>query len=569
MYSFPPETNKRIQEWLHGPFDEGTKQEIHRLLKENPQELCDAFSQDLSFGTGGMRELMGVGTCRMNLYTIRSATQGLANYLKTQKHHPLSVLIGYDTRHHSKEFAQEAASVLAGNEISVKLLKDFCPTPFISFCCRYLHCSAAIMITASHNPPQYNGYKVYWKDGAQVVFPHDQKIVEEIKKKPIPRVAPLSSSWIESIETELDPFYLKELHAQPLLSSTTPKSLKIIYTSLHGTGIRLTPQALRMQGFSCLSLVKEQISPDGNFPFAPSPNPEEEKALELGTKQLLQEKGHLLLATDPDADRVGAVIRHQDQAIRFTGNQMACLMADYIGCQMSLQKPFSSQDIFIKTIVTTELFKKIVESFHARSIDVLTGFKYIGEKIALWESQKSRDHFIFGAEESYGYLLGTFVRDKDAISSSCLIAAMVDTYLSQNTTLLDRLYFLYETHGIHREKVSSLDLRSLQGAYPIQQLMESLRKDPLRSIHNTKISSMDDYLKEHPSFPKSNILTFWLDPHIKLIIRPSGTEPKVKLYGEIVRPFQQNMSNEIKEADEQLSLYLDAFRQACLTRLHP
>lgn len=534
---------KRIQAWLDGPFPEEVKAEIRKMQKENPQALSDAFFKDLSFGTGGMRGLMGVGTNRMNRYTIGVATQGLANYLKRKGR----VFIGYDVRHHSREFAIEAAAVLAGNGIEVLLSKDICPTPLVSFACRHFHCNAAIMITASHNPPQYNGYKVYWSDGCQVVAPHDEGIVKEASLIKSPNDI-LRTNASRSVGFELDAAYLKKLKELQLIPAAP---IKLVYTNLHGTGIRIMQKALACWGYTDLHFVEKQKSLDGDFPFAPSPNPEEEKALALGTEQLLAEDRDLLIATDPDADRMGVVVNHHGKAVRLSGNQIACLCLAHI-CQ---HKKLPSNGACIKTIVTTELFKAIAESAHLTCIDVLTGFKYIGEQIGQWE--KGKHTYIFGAEESYGYLFGTFVRDKDAISAACLIAEAAANAKSQGKTLVDQLHELYRLHGLHRESLTNLNFPDTQaGMQQMQDLMHRLRKNPPIHIGDEEVVTVEDYL-EHTTLPKSDVLRFWLSKGSKLVVRPSGTEPKVKIYAEVV----EKKSLDIEACDERLRRLVEAFRK--------
>lgn len=549
---------KRIQSWLDGSFDEETKKEIRNLLKTDPKTLSDAFFKDLSFGTGGMRSLMGIGTNRINIYTIRAATQGLANYLKNQG----SVFIGYDTRNHSFEFAKEAAKVLSANKIKVFLVKDFCPTPLVSFACRYLHCRAAIMITASHNPAEYNGYKVYWSDGAQIVFPHDIQIVEEVKKVSEVLVGSLESNLIEWVGEEIDQAYFKELKKLQLYPELKGDHLKIIYTSLHGAGIRMAPSALRLWGYTQISLVGPQSFPDGNFPNAPSPNPEEAKALQMGTELLKTEKGDLLIATDPDADRMGIVILHKNKPIRFTGNQIACICLDHIFSCLKAKEKLPPHAACIKTIVTTELFKTIALSYGASCFDVLTGFKYIAEKIAEWETQTNSPYFIFGAEESYGYLFGTFVRDKDAISLSCLIAEIAAKAKKEGQTLQDILFALYKKHGIHRESLFSLKFAdSEEGMSKINSLIKKLRHHPPSQLSGKKIIKIEDYLSGKESLPRSNVLRFWLEDGSKLVIRPSGTEPKIKIYGEILEKQTDNLEERIQRSDQRLETLLTQFTQ--------
>ncbi len=546
---------KRIQSWLEGPFDPETKAEIRRLLAHDPKALSDAFFKDLSFGTGGMRGIMGIGTNRMNIYTIRMATQGLANYIKKQPGKEYAVFIGYDVRHHSREFAEETAKVFSGNGIRVLLSKEVCPTPLVSFACRSYKCSAAVMITASHNPPQYNGYKVYWSDGCQVVAPHDEGIMNEVGKIKSPSQVLMGTKY-EEIDSEIDRAYLTELKKLQMLPELSKISLKITYTNLHGTGIRLLPQALKEWGYTHLSFVEKQRPLDGNFPFAPSPNPEEEKALKLGTEQLLHEKGDLLIATDPDADRIGVVT----QDARFTGNQIACLCLHHICTTLTAKKEFPSNVAFIKTIVTTELFKVIAEAFSGKCIDVLTGFKYIGERIGIWESSFDAYQFLFGAEESYGYLFGTFVRDKDAISSACLIAEMAAAAKKQNLSLLERLHQIYREFGIHRESLANLTFSdSKAGMDQMNGLMKQLRKNPPRHIAGLMVSSLEDYLYGKDSLPPSDVLRFWLADGSKLVIRPSGTEPKVKIYAEVMQKGGQDLRQAIASCDSRLKKLIEDF----------
>lgn len=572
-----PATQKRINAWLEGPFSSDVKEEIRRLLAADPKKLSDAFFKDLSFGTGGMRGVMGVGTNRMNRFTIGAATQGLANYLKRQpepeKGH--SVFIGYDVRNHSREFAEETARVLAGNGIRALLSKTICPTPLVSFACRYFGCSAAIMITASHNPPEYNGYKVYWSDGCQVVPPHDLGIMEEAAKIHSPEQIRLGAEFKE-IGAELDAAYLsrlKELQLSPDLGGT---EVKIVYSNLHGTGLRLVPAALKEWGYPHVSLVEAQTSLDGNFPTVRSPNPEEEKALKMGTEQLLKEGADVFIATDPDADRVGAVALDGKNPVRLTGNQTACLCLHHICSCLAARGELPENAAFVKTIVTTELFRSIAEAFGGKCIDVLTGFKYIGEKIGLWEKAFDSYQFLFGAEESYGSLFGTFVRDKDAISASCLIAEAAALAKKQNLTLVDRLYQIYQKYGVHRESLTNLAFEESQaGMEQMQSLMKRLRTHPPTEIGGQKVLSLEDYLArkttdlktgktEDLDLPKSDVLRFWLADGSKLVIRPSGTEPKVKIYAETVEKEPANVASAIASCDKRLLMLVERFQKDCL-----
>ncbi len=575
MTTIAKDVMRRIQLWLDGPYDEATKSEIQSLFKNDPQQLSDAFFKDLSFGTGGMRGIMGVGTNRLNIYTIRSATQGLANYLKKSGPlNQLSVFIGYDVRHHSKEFAQAAASVLAGNHIKVYLTKDICPTPLVSFGCRHFQCSAAIMITASHNPPIYNGYKVYWSDGGQVVFPHDEGIITEvhnIKTLNDVSIAPLDSPLIHRIGSELDEAYFSAIQPLQLYPELASSSIQVLYTPLHGTGIRNVPAALNRWGYQNVRLVRAQQNPDPDFTNAPSPNPEEPKALQLGSQELVEQKKDLLIATDPDADRMGVVALDKGQGVRLTGNQTACLLLFHICSTLQNRGELPKNSAFVKTIVTTELFAQIATAFHATCVDLLTGFKYIGEQITLWEKKFDGLQYLFGAEESYGYLYGTHVRDKDSIISACLITEAAALAKKQNITLIDRLYQLYEQFGVHRESLTSQNFPdSAEGMKQMQEQMQRLRAHPPASIGGIPVVCIEDYEQRQKinlidrtstplSLPRSDVLRFWLQDRSKLVIRPSGTEPKVKIYAEVMEENPDRIEQSIQRCDQRLKNLVDAF----------
>lgn len=566
---------ERIQSWIDGPVDSATKGEIGRLLEEDPEALQDAFFKDLSFGTGGMRGIMGVGSNRMNLYTIRKASQGLANYIKKlpEKKGGFSVFIGYDVRHNSKEFAQEAACVFLGNGIGVFLTEKVSPTPLVSFGCRYYDCALGVMITASHNPPEYNGFKVYWSDGCQVVFPHDKGIMDEVKKissfEQITRAD--SPANLHLVGDALDELYFSQMKKLALISREEKgPSLKIVYTNLHGTGLHYVPRALKDRGFKTVFLVEKQKKLDGAFPCAPIPNPEDRESLALGIQEMLEKKGDLLLATDPDADRVAAVALDHGKPFALSGNQTACLCLQHI-LENSPNLPPNAA--FIKSIVTTELFREIAEKHEKKCVDVLTGFKYIGEKIGEWERSFGGYQYIFGAEESYGYLLGTYVRDKDAISSACLIAEAALCLARKNKTLVDQLYFLYKTYGLYREKLLNLKYpETFEGHEKMKGVLKKLRTTPPLNIGQTPVSSIEDYLsgishhllsgeKKVLGLPKSDVLCFWLVDGSKIVIRPSGTEPKIKVYLEVVERGVENLPTSIQQADEKLETLAASFQK--------
>lgn len=546
-----PKTQSNINLWLTGQYDEKTKEEVRRLVKDNPKEATDAFYTNLSFGTAGMRGLMGVGSNRMNDYTIKAATQGLANYVNKQPQPASghSAFIGYDSRHHSRAFAEEAAKVLAGNGIKVYLCKDIRPTPLVSFGCRYYHCTTAIMITASHNPPEYNGYKVYWSDGGQVLPPHDIGIVEEAAKITDPALVKTAGSLddplIEIISEEVDQAYMEQASLLQNLASENQvhgKDLKIVYTSLHGTGITLVPEMLKRWGFSNLTFVAPQIIPDGNFPTAKYPNPEERQALSMGIELLKSTHSDLLIATDPDADRVGVAIMNKGEVVLLTGNQIAALCLEHVCESLASQGKLPEKAAFVKTIVTTELFKAICDRYQKQCFNVLTGFKYIAQKIHEWEKDPRGYQYLFGAEESYGYLFGTIARDKDAVTASALICEMALQAKMQGKTLLDLLHDLYLKYGVFIETLISVGFEeSKSGKEKMAQSMAVLRKEHPKQINGIEVSVVEDYLSsiktelktgraEKIMLPKSDMLLFWLVDGSKLIVRPSGTEPKIKLY---------------------------------------
>lgn len=567
------ETEKRIQSWLQGAYDEQTKSTIQELYKDHKKDLIDAFYTSLSFGTGGLRGLMGVGTNRMNIYTVAQATQGLANYIKSLNgSSKTSVFISFDSRHLSREFAKEAAKVLAGNDIKAYLTKDLRPTPLVSFGCRFYQCQAAIMITASHNPKEYNGYKVYWNDGAQVLPPHDEKIIEAFQQidhlNQIKKVKTLNDPNIQYVGKELDEAYQKAietLQIQKELIKTQGSDLKIIYTSLHGTGITLIPEAFKNAGFTNVVYVDSQCIPDGDFPTVKSPNPEEKNALQLGIQTLESENGDILIANDPDADRVGVAVKQGNHVICLNGNQIASILIYYLLSTLSDRNELAENAIVVKTIVTTELFRKIAESFKKECFDVLTGFKYIAEKIREWETLEKGPKYIFGAEESYGYLQGTIVRDKDAISTSLLIAEVALSAKSEGKTLIDLLNEIYAKYGCFVESVLSVQFdESKAGKEEMKRGMDSLKRNPPREIDGSPVIFFENYAEsikhnlltgtqESITLPKSDVLIFRLKDGRKLIIRPSGTEPKIKIYaGAVIETFD-NLEEAFKEGQKRVN----------------
>lgn len=534
-----------IKNWLKEPYDEKTRAAVKELIKSHPEEIPEAFGSEIAFGTGGMRAKMGVGPGRMNVYTVQRMIQGLVNYVKTfpQREWQRGIAICHDSRLHSREFAETAARVIAAGGIQAHLVPELRPTPFASFACRYLKCIAALNFTASHNPKEYNGCKIYWKDGGQAVPPHDLGIIKEIDKindlSSYP-LAPLTHSLITLIPRQVDQAYLKEIQSLrlfPFIDNEIGSELQIHYSPLHGAGITMIPQALKLWGLTNIHLVKEQSKPDGNFPTAAYPNPEHKEALALGYRDLQKEKGDILLVSDPDSDRLSCSILHEGKPLSFTGNELGTLMLHYL---IDQKKP-TGRWATITTIVSTPLIRAITEKHGGTCFEVLTGFKYIAEKIHQWEAKKSSGyHFLFGMEESLGYLYGTYTRDKDATIAACLTAEMALHLKRYGKTLLDYLYEIYDTYGIYRSGQRTLSYP--EGPEKITQVMTRLRSHLPHKLTGIKVLSVEDYLTSTATdlrfkkqrkldLPKSNVLLFRLDDGSVIVLRPSGTEPYLKLYG--------------------------------------
>ncbi|MGH2612201.1 MAG: phospho-sugar mutase, partial [Rhabdochlamydiaceae bacterium] len=534
-------------------FDPKTRDQVKNLLN-SIQELESAFFTELKFGTGGLRGIMGVGTARINIYTIRKATQGLATYLKKHGDPTKGVVIGFDSRHNSELFAHETARVLIGNQIQVFLCHTLRPTPFISFACRHLSAAAAIMITASHNPKEYNGYKVYWDDGAQIVSPHDRGIIQEIEKIPSysdVKLANLNSPLLSWVDETLDTTYLQAISSHPIFSSKQKKDLKICYSSLHGTGITLLPKALQACGFLDPLLVASQCKIDANFSSVSSPNPESPATLQEGIKLLKQSKSDLFLVTDPDADRLGVVINHYGKPVILNGHQLAVLGAFYLCNTLSQKQLLPKKSGIVTTIVTTPLIDKIAKAYKVKTTRVLTGFKYIGEKIREWGTKDSS--FLFGAEESFGYLIGTSCRDKDGIAAACLFAEIGANLKSQGKTLLDLLYEIYRRFGVFQEKSFSLTVsHGKKGVETLRHLMQELRNHPPTTLGDQTVIQSIDYLQKVASLPRADVLEWILEDGSTLIMRPSGTEPKLKAYLSTYRPSGGSIESVIKECQVNL-----------------
>lgn len=534
----------KAESWLTEDFDEATRTEVARLIKEDPDEVVESFYRDLEFGTGGLRGIMGVGSNRMNKYTIGMATQGLANYvIKSFPNQLIKVAIAYDSRNNSSYFAQIAAEVLSANNIRVYLFDKLRPTPELSFTVRHLNCQSGIVITASHNPKEYNGYKVYWNDGGQLVAPHDKNVILEVEKILSPKDVNFEKrpNLIEIIGTDIDHVYLQRIGSLSLNPEIVrhQAELKIVYTPIHGTGIMCIPQALERFGFKNINLVNEQAVPDGNFPTVKSPNPEERAAMAMAIALAQKIDADVVLASDPDADRVGVSIKDYDgNFILLNGNQTASILFYYVLNQWEKYGKLTGKEFIVKTIVTSDLLKDIAESYHVESFDVLTGFKFIAEKIKELEGQKQ---FIIGGEESYGYLVGDFVRDKDAVSSCCMIAETAAWARSQGKSMYDILLEMYLKFGLYVEDLVSVTKKGKSGAEEIAQMMVDYRNNPPKEINHSVVIEIRDYKKSECSFPlesrvepiylpKSDVLQFFTQDGSKITVRPSGTEPKIKFY---------------------------------------
>ncbi|MDY0024776.1 MAG: phospho-sugar mutase [Lentimicrobium sp.] len=545
LQNIDPNIVTKATGWLSEIYDPATRKAVQDMMNNHTTELIDSFYRNLEFGTGGLRGIMGAGTNRMNKYTVGTATQGLANYIK--KTFPgseeIRAVIAFDSRNQSPYFARIAAEVLAANGIKVFLFDSLRPTPELSFAVRKLKCHTGIVVTASHNPKEYNGYKVYWSDGGQLVPPHDKNVIAEVQK--IASVEDVKFSGkednIEIIGEEIDKAYLATLKSLSLSPEIIRKQqdLKIVYTAIHGTGYKLVPEALKKFGFNNVITVKEQMEPDGNFPTVVSPNPEEKAAMQMALDLAQKEKADIILATDPDADRVGMGVRdNAGNYILLNGNQSASLLIYYLLSQWKAKGKLTGKEFIAKTIVTSELLKDIADSFEVETFDVLTGFKYIAEVIRENEGKKQ---FIGGGEESYGYLIGDAVRDKDAVASCAMLCETAAWAREQGLSMYQMLIDIYHEYGFYLEELVSITKKGKSGAEEIQQMMADYRSNPPKEINGIKVVKIKDYLiqkEQHVSsgevkpidLPKSDVLQFFLEGGSKITVRPSGTEPKIKFY---------------------------------------
>ena len=558
---------ERAKAWLTDQYDAETRQSVQNMLDNDPNELTESFYRNLEFGTGGLRGIMGAGTNRMNVYTVAMATQGFANYIK--KMHPdkkdLSVAISYDGRNNSPAFANVTADVMSANGIKVYIFDCLRPTPELSFAVREMQCDAGVMVTASHNPKEYNGYKAYWNDGGQLVSPHDKNVIAEVEKITDPSMVNFKRNpdLVTVLDEKFDDIYLNKVYSLSLSLDLIRKhkDMRIVYTPIHGTGRRLVPEILKRKGFENVYCVEEQMVVDGNFPTVKSPNPEEPAAMALAVKKAQEVNADLVMATDPDADRVGIAVKDdKGEFILLNGNQTASLFVYYLLTRWKQLGKLTGKEYIVKTIVTTELLFDMAKKYNVERYDVLTGFKYIANKILELEGKKQ---FIGGGEESYGYLAGDFVRDKDAVIATNMIAETAAWAAEQGKTLYQLLMDIYKEFGLYKEKLVSLTKKGISGTEEIKALMAKFRNTPPTVIAGEKVVEIRDYKLQEAkdlltgkttviTLPKSDVLQFFTESGSKITVRPSGTEPKIKFYFSMKGDTTNGIEAAMKVLDEKL-----------------
>lgn len=575
MATNKPEILQKAEAWLTDIFDTDTKSEINRLIDENPKELEESFYKNAEFGTGGMRGVMGVGTNRINKYTLGKNTQGLSDYLK--KSFPgkdIKVAIAYDCRNNSQELAKVVADVFSANGIKVFLFSELRPTPELSFAVKKLDCQCGIVLTASHNPPEYNGYKVYWEDGGQLVPPQDTEVVDTINALEYSAINfKANESLIEKIDTEVDKAFAEASvkNGSFDISASARENLNIVFTSLHGTSITMVPEVLEKAGFTNVHIVEEQREPNGNFPTVKSPNPEEPEALKMALELAESKNADIVIGTDPDCDRLGVAVRDLNgEMILLNGNQTMLVMTWFLLDQWKKEDKIKGQEFVASTIVSTPMLKNLTEDFGVKYMEVLTGFKWIAKLI--------KDHpeldFIGGGEESFGYMVGDFVRDKDAVTATLLACEIAAKMKAEGKTIYEKLLELYTQYGLYREELISLVKKGIQGEKEIKQMLIDLRENPWEEIDGEKVVLVEDYktsiakntqnyTEEKIDVPKSNVLIYYTENGTKIAARPSGTEPKIKFYIsvnsdlDIVENYaaeDQKLSDKIARIKEELKL---------------
>ena len=545
--------------WLSDTFDTETQQEIQQLISSNSNDLTDRFYKDLEFGTGGMRGMMGAGTNRINKYTLGKATQGLSNYLKkSYPNEEIKVAIAYDCRHNSDTFSRLVAEVLSANDIKVVVFEDLRPTPELSFAVNELNCHAGIVLTASHNPPEYNGYKVYWTDGGQIVPPQDKSIIDEVNSLDFSDINfNVKPALISEIGAEVDEAFWKASIKNGTFDVQGRDNLKIVFTSLHGTSVKLIPEVLKRAGYPQVHSIKEQEEPDGNFPTVKSPNPEEPEALEMAINLAEKIGADIVLGTDPDSDRIGIAVRDTSGKIKLlNGNQAMVVMTDFLIKQWQQQGKLNGKQFIGSTIVSTSMVNDIAKSYGVETKIGLTGFKWIAKMIQDFPEQE----FIGGGEESFGYMVGDFVRDKDAVTSALLACEIAAAAKAGGSSFYETLLELYTKYSFYKERLVSFTKKGMDGAEQIKQIMIDLRKNPLTHIDGSKVTFINDYdasteknmstgEEKIMNLPKSNVLIYHTEDGTKVAARPSGTEPKIKFYFSVQSPLD-TVENAIKKEQE-------------------
>ncbi len=542
MIDIKHELLDRVSNWLTPAFDEETQEYINNLIASNPKELQESFYKDLEFGTGGMRGIMGIGTNRINKYTLGKNTQGLSNYLhKSFPNEKLKAAIAFDCRHNSKSFAKLVADVFSANNIKVYLFEDLRPTPELSFALKHLNCHCGIVLTASHNPPEYNGYKVYWQDGGQLVPPQDAEIIQEINRLEYSEIKfKANENLIHYIGKDIDDVFINASvkNGSFNTSAEAKEDLNVVFTSLHGTSITIIPETLKRAGYNNVHIVKEQEEPNGDFPTVESPNPEEPEALKMALELAQKVDGDIVIGTDPDSDRVGVAVRDLDgKMIILNGNQAMVMMTNFLLQQWQDQGKIKGKEFIASTIVSTPMMSDLAAAFNVECKIGLTGFKWIAKMI----KDFTELDFIGGGEESFGFMVGDFVRDKDAVTATLLACEIAAQAKANGSSLYKELIQLYIEHGFYKERLISVTKKGIEGAEEIKQMMINFRENPLNEINGSKVVMLEDYQtsiaknmisneKEMIDIPKSNVLIYYTEDGSKIALRPSGTEPKIKFY---------------------------------------
>ena len=542
MIHIKPEILDRINTWLTPAFDEDTQSTIKHSIANNPKDLQESFYKDLEFGTGGMRGIMGVGTNRINKYTLGKSTQGLSDYLhKSFPNETPKAVIAFDCRHNSKSLAKVVADVFSANGIEVFLFEDLRATPELSFAVKHLNCHCGIVLTASHNPPEYNGYKVYWQDGGQLVPPHDEAVIHNINALAYADIKFESNSeLIHYIGKDVDDVFIDASvkNGQVGATQAAKDNLNIVFTSLHGTSITAVPETLKRAGYKNVHIVKEQEKPDGDFPTVASPNPEEPAALKIALELAKKEGADIVIGTDPDCDRLGVAVRNADGNLQLlNGNQTMVMMVDFLLKKWKSENKIKGKEFIATTIVSTPMLTKLAESYHVENKIVLTGFKWIAKLIKDFPEL----NFVGGGEESFGFMVGDFVRDKDAVTSTLLACEIAAIAKSNGSSFYDELIKLYVAHGCYREKLVSLTKKGIEGAEEIKQMMTDARQNPVKVVNGSKVLKIEDYQSATSKnivtgeetaidIPKSNVIIYYLEDGSQIALRPSGTEPKIKFY---------------------------------------